>query len=148
MEINPEDAAELDIADGDWIWVISHAGRIKVRAGVMDGVNRDTVWTWNAIGKRAGAWNLDPDAAEAQTGFLLNHLISERLPGEGEDRITNSDPVTGQAAWFDLRVRIEKAAPHERGEMEPRFLPTARPPGLPDAPEILRYGAKVKGGRP
>ena len=26
----------------------------------MEGVNPDTVWTWNAIGKRAGAWNLAP----------------------------------------------------------------------------------------
>jgi len=38
------------------------------------------VWTWNAIGKRAGAWNLAPDAKEAQRGFLLNHLIAELLP--------------------------------------------------------------------
>ncbi|MCB2099262.1 MAG: molybdopterin oxidoreductase family protein [Rhodobacterales bacterium] len=145
LYIARETGEGLGIADGDWIWVISHNGRIKVRAGLMDGVNRDTVWTWNAIGKRAGAWNLDPDVAEAQTGFLLNHLISEHLPGD--DSLTNSDPVTGQAAWFDLRVRIEKAAPHEQGEMEPRFQPTARPPGMPEAPKILRYGAKDKGGR-
>ena len=46
----------------------------------MDGVNPDTVWTWNAIGKRAGAWNLAPDAPEATRGFLLNHMISELLP--------------------------------------------------------------------
>jgi hypothetical protein len=42
----------------------------------MDGVNPDTVWTWNAIGKRAGAWNLDKNAPEAKKGFLLNHIIS------------------------------------------------------------------------
>ena len=30
--------------------------RSQVR--LMDGVNPDTVWTWNAIGKRAGAWHL------------------------------------------------------------------------------------------
>ena len=46
----------------------------------MDGVNPDTVWTWNAIGKRAGAWGLAPDAPEAKRGFLLNHLITELLP--------------------------------------------------------------------
>ena len=29
-------------------------------------------------------------------------------------RWANSDPITGQAAWFDLRVKIEKtAAPAE-----------------------------------
>ena len=46
----------------------------------MEGVNADTVWTWNAIGKRAGAWGLDTDAPEATRGFLLNHLIAELLP--------------------------------------------------------------------
>ena len=49
----------------------------------MDGCNPDTVWTWNAIGKRAGAWNLDPKASEAKRGFLLNHVISELLPPRG-----------------------------------------------------------------
>jgi hypothetical protein len=40
----------------------------------------------------------------------LNHLIHELLPDKGDGlRWANSDPVTGQAAWFDLRVNIEKA---------------------------------------
>ena len=40
----------------------------------------------------------------------MNHLISELLPErEGGYRYSNSDPVTGQAAWYDLRVRVEKA---------------------------------------
>ena len=88
----------------------------------MDGVNPDTVWTWNAIGKRAGAWNLDPEAPEAKKGFLLNHLISELLPErDGGYRFSNSDPITGQAAWYDLRVKIEKAPPAETGETVPQF---------------------------
>ena len=29
---------------------------------------------------------------------------------EGGYRYANADPVTGQAAWYDLRVRIEPAA--------------------------------------
>ena len=33
--------------------------RVKGQVRLMDGVNPDTVWTWNAIGKRAGAWMLD-----------------------------------------------------------------------------------------
>jgi hypothetical protein len=49
----------------------------------MDGVNRDTVWTWNAIGKHAGAWNLDSASPEFRRGFLLNHVISELLPADG-----------------------------------------------------------------
>jgi anaerobic selenocysteine-containing dehydrogenase len=118
-----EMAAKLQIADGDWVTVTSHHGKIKAQAKLMDGVNPETVWTWNAIGKRSGAWGLDKDANEAKKGFLLNHLISELLPErEGGYRFSNSDPVTGQAAWYDLRVRVEKAA--DQDEMsEPQFAP-------------------------
>ena len=88
----------------------------------MDGVNRETVWTWNAIGKRSGAWGLAPDAPESQRGFLLNHLIADLLPeGAGGYRYSNSDPVTGQAAWYDLKVRIEKCAAGETHEISPKF---------------------------
>jgi len=139
---------ELGIENGDWIWVISHNGRIKVQAALMDGVNKDTVWTWNAIGKRSGAWNLAPDAGEAKKGFLLNHLISELLPDQGDGyRYANSDPVTGQAAWFDLRVRIEKAAPDEARESVPQFEATARPPGMDRPSRILRYGKQFREAR-
>ncbi|MEK9725492.1 MAG: molybdopterin oxidoreductase family protein, partial [Rhodospirillaceae bacterium] len=141
-----EKGAELGIETGDWVWVTSHNGRIKVRAALMDGVNKDTVWTWNAIGKRPGAWNLDADAAEGRKGFLLNHLISELLPEKGDGyRYSNSDPLTGQAAWFDLRVRVEKADPAEDEGLDPSFEPTAKPPGMFQPADVLRYGAGFKG---
>jgi hypothetical protein len=93
----------------------------------MAALNENTVWTWNAIGKRKGAWALDADAPEATKGFLLNHLISELLPEKGDGmRWSNSDPVTGQAAWFDLRVRIEKVA--ARTESVPQFAVLGDPP--------------------
>jgi sulfite dehydrogenase (quinone) subunit SoeA len=121
-------AAQHGIVDDDWVWIISPVGRVKAQVKLMDGVNADTVWTWNAIGKRAGAWALDRDAPEAKRGFLLNHLISELLPEQpGGYRYSNSDPVTGQAAWYDLKVRIEKAAPHEAAETWPRFEAIANP---------------------
>ena len=125
-----ERARALGIADDDWVWVTSAIGRVKCQVKLMDGVNPDTVWTWNAIGKRAGAWNLAPDAPEATRGFLLNHLISELLPErEGGYHFSNSDPITGQAAWYDLRVRIEKAKPEEAGESWPRFERLVHPAG-------------------
>lgn len=129
---------ELDLADGDWAWVISNHGRIKVEVARMEAVNSSTLWTWNAIGKREGAWGLDQDAPESRKGFLLNHLINELLPPREDGmRWSNSDPVTGQAAWYDLRVRIEKAEPAERSE--PRFPALARPSPEPH-PAELRYG--------
>ena len=81
----------------------------------MDAQNAATVWTWNAIGKRPGAWALDPAAPEATRGFLLNHLIPESLPpGASGHAASNSDPVTGQAAWYDLRVRLERVPARSR----------------------------------
>jgi anaerobic selenocysteine-containing dehydrogenase len=133
-------ARELGLTDGDWVRVTSHNGSIKVQIKTMEGVNPDTVWTWNAIGKRSGSWTLAPDAPEARKGFLLNHLISELLPPESDGRrLSNSDPVTGQAAWFDLRVRIEKCDPGDRMS-EPQFPTLPRPPGVAPAPTINRYG--------
>jgi anaerobic selenocysteine-containing dehydrogenase len=134
-------AAAHDLADGDWIWVTSHHGKIRAPVAIMEGVNEHTIWTWNAIGKRKGTWQLDPDAPEAKKGFLLNHLIHELLPTKEDGmRWANSDPVTGQAAWFDLRVRIEKAAADEPAESWPQFdtLPRVNGGARPDA--TLRYG--------
>jgi len=123
LYIAKERAQTLGIADGDWVTVTSHHGEIKGQAKLMNGVNPDTVWTWNAIGKRSGTWGLKQDAPEAKKGFLLNHLISELLPKrDGGYRFSNSDPVTGQAAWYDLRVRVEKAG-DQRAVSLPQFPP-------------------------
>ncbi|THD82938.1 formate dehydrogenase [Aliigemmobacter aestuarii] len=118
---------EQGFEDGDWARVSSPNGEIVVPVAHMAALNENTVWTWNAIGKRKGTWALDPEAPEATKGFLLNHLISELLPDRGDGlRRANADPVTGQAAWFDLRVRIEKAPPP--AEAQPAFAP------IPDIP--------------
>ncbi len=102
-------ARELGLNDLDWIWVESAHGKIRCQMKTMEGVEANTVWTWNAIGKMATAWGLDKEASEATTGFLLNHLISESTRSSTGERLSNSDPITGQAAWYDLRVRIYKA---------------------------------------
>jgi anaerobic selenocysteine-containing dehydrogenase len=141
MFISRKLADENCIKDGDWIWVISHHGKIRVPVAVMEGVNERTIWTWNAIGKRKGAWSLDADAPEAKKGFLLNHLINELLPvREDGMRWANSDPITGQAAWFDLRVRIEPAGLDEPAEVAPQFDSLPPTPGQKRPQETLRYG--------
>ncbi len=138
-------ALSLGIEDEDWVWVESRNGRIKARVRLMEGVNPHTIWTWNAIGKRSGAWNLADDSPESREGFLLNHLIHELLPArESGYRYSNSDPVTGQAAWYDLRVRIEKAAADEQGESAPQFGSVRTSAGLSGRPALLRYGVEPR----
>ena len=129
---------QLGLVDDDWVWVSSHHGRIKVQMKRTDAVNAQTMWTWNAIGKRKGAWALSSDAPESTKGFLLNHLIHELLPGSDDGlRWSNSDPITGQAAWYDLRVNIEKAQ-SEDGQSQPDFTPQDNQ-GQNAKPEV-RYG--------
>ncbi|MGB2301791.1 MAG: molybdopterin oxidoreductase family protein [Candidatus Puniceispirillaceae bacterium] len=129
---------QLGLVDDDWVWVSSHHGRIKVQMKRTDAVNAQTMWTWNAIGKRKGAWALSSDAPESTKGFLLNHLIHELLPGSDDGlRWSNSDPITGQAAWYDLRVNIEKAQP-EDGQSQPDFASQDNQ-GQNAKPEV-RYG--------
>ncbi len=128
------------IEDGGWAWLISDHARIRAPVRRMEAVNRNTVWTWNAVGKRSGAWALSEDANEAQRGFLLNHLISELLPPKEDGlRWSNSDPITGQAAWYDLRVRIEKAPPPPDGASEPHLEPQESPVGTGSSGD-LTYG--------
>ncbi|MEO0390861.1 MAG: molybdopterin oxidoreductase family protein [Pseudomonadota bacterium] len=126
-----------DLQDGDWATVTSPHGTITVPVLEMAALNENTVWTWNAIGKRKGAWALDPGAPEATKGFLLNHLIHELLPPKGDGlRWSNSDPITGQAAWFDLKVRIEKATKAPT-ESQPSF--GALEDAVPSAPDTLAW---------
>ncbi|MEO9820260.1 MAG: molybdopterin oxidoreductase family protein [Paracoccaceae bacterium] len=116
------------LSDGDWARVTSPHGSITVPVLEMAALNANTVWTWNAIGKRKGAWALDENAPEATRGFLLNHLIHELLPPKGDGlRWSNSDPITGQAAWFDLKVRLEKA--ERQHESKPQFEAISSPVG-------------------
>ncbi|MGB1265884.1 MAG: molybdopterin oxidoreductase family protein [Nereida ignava] len=119
---------ENSFEEGDWARVVSPHGEIVVPVAHMAALNDNTVWTWNAIGKRKGAWALEENAPETTKGFLLNHLIHELLPANGDGmRWANSDPITGQAAWFDLKVRIEKS--DVAGQTLPDFAPQQSPVG-------------------
>ena len=117
LYINPQTASATGVGDGDWIWLVSPIARIRVQARFHSATAPGTVWAWNAIGKRKGAWKLAADAPENRDGFLLNHLINELLPSDrNSPSYANADPLTGQAAWFDLRVRIETdPTPHVDG---------------------------------
>jgi anaerobic selenocysteine-containing dehydrogenase len=106
--VNPRTAQASGVDDGGWMWVESQWGRVRCMARYSEAVEPGTVWTWNAIGKAPGAWGLARDANEFTKGFILNHLISDELAGP-DGTVSNSDPVTGQAGWYDVRVRISPA---------------------------------------
>jgi len=129
--VNPKTAAAQGIADGGWMWAESMHGKVRCMCRYSEAVEPGTVWTWNAIGKAAGAWGLSADANESQKGFLLNHLIGEELPAHADgDHLSNSDPVTGQAGWFDVRVRITPAEAGEPEQTSPQFDPMPTAPGM------------------
>ncbi|MFK8079842.1 MAG: molybdopterin oxidoreductase family protein [Granulosicoccus sp.] len=139
LYMNRERGNQMGIHDLAWVWVESHHGKIRCQVKLMEGCNPDTVWTWNAIGKQSGAWGLSKDAPESTKGFLMNHLISELLPSkDGERGLTNSDPVTGQAAWYDLKVNVYLASPGETGSY-PQLDSVKRLPDLAGSPDVLTY---------
>jgi anaerobic selenocysteine-containing dehydrogenase len=147
LQVSPLTAQEAGIADGGWCWVESQWGRVRCMLRYSEAVEPGTVWTWNAIGKADGAWQLAPGSDESKKGFLLNHLISEELPlaGSKSKFISNSDPVTGQAGWYDVRVRIRPAAPEEPEETFPQIAATPRVPGVRgNVSRVLTYFAGRK----
>ena len=145
LYMSPALGAQGGFNDGDWVWVESMHGKVRCMCRFSEAVEPGTVWTWNAIGKASGAWNLESDANESRKGFLLNHLISEELPpGEGGEHISNSDPVTGQAGWFDVRVRVYKADDSEEKVSWPQFSPMKTMPGQAERKTFLSYFAGKK----
>ena len=51
--------------------------------------------------------------------------------------VSNSDPITGQAGWYDVRVRIRPAEPDE----EPISFPQMA--SMPSAPGVLGKASGV-----
>ncbi len=130
LYVSPKLGEAQGFDDGDWVWAESAHGKVRCMARFSESVEPGTVWTWNAIGKASGAWGLSNKANEAKQGFLLNHLIAEELPAceEGE-HLSNSDPLTGQAAWYDVRVKVYKAMDNEPAVSFPQFKPQCRVAG-------------------
>ena len=106
------------------------------------------------------SWRNEIGAAdESRRGFLLNHLISDELPNASEGgaagRLANADPVTGQAAWYDVRVRL-RPAPAEDPTLDAESAADdatwPRPAAVPALPgtaverarmKVLRFFAKA-----
>ena len=126
LYINRMTGRALGLDEEDWVWVASHHGRIRVPTQLMDGVNPDTVWTWNAIGKRAGAWGLDLQRARVPQG----------VPAQP------SDIGTAARRW---RLLLRECRPDHRAGRVVRFA------GADRAGRTSRGGHQrpvLSGGRP
>jgi anaerobic selenocysteine-containing dehydrogenase len=91
-EINPETAKRLGIVDGDWVWVESLKGKIKVRAKLYKGAMPDVV-------------NIPFGEGHASGGRWSKGL------GENPYRLIagDLDPLSGYPVKESTRVRIYKA---------------------------------------
>ena len=69
LHVNPATATAAGIEDGSWMWVESMHGKVRCLCRYSEAVEPGTVWTWNAIGKAAGAWGLSGRANESKKGF-------------------------------------------------------------------------------
>ena len=99
VEMHPEDAKELGIADGDWVRLITRRGEYEARASV--GLDSKVKPARNAVpkGYLFSPWNLSvADSADPKDNKWLVNKVSHRA----------HDPVSGQVDFKKLAARIEK----------------------------------------
>jgi len=98
IEINPEDAAELGIEHGDWVWIENDNAKIRQKADLYYGVNKGVV-------------NLEhqwwfPELEQADKGFPLSNCNCLVTTGVGYQ-----DPICGASYLRAYPVKIYKATP-------------------------------------
>ncbi|MEE8398147.1 MAG: molybdopterin dinucleotide binding domain-containing protein, partial [Desulfobacterales bacterium] len=91
-EINPETARLVGVSDGDWIWLESPVGKVKVRARIYSGAHPDMVNVPMGLGHTAlGRYTKD-------RGINPNTLL-----------VKDADMLSGVPATSGTRVKIYKA---------------------------------------
>lgn len=63
MEINPDDAAELGIEQGDWVWIETKDGKVRQTADLFYGIKRGVVnaehtWWYPEVSAPTHGWDL------------------------------------------------------------------------------------------
>jgi len=79
--MNADKAKFLGLANKDIVWIKTATASVKVVLALMDNMNQNTLWSWG--------------------GTLFAPLMPKDEPLH--------DATTGQPAWFDLQVAVEKA---------------------------------------
>ncbi len=97
VEINPETAAELDMADHDEVWVESPYGKLKTQVRLYPGIYPNVVFMPQGQGHFTQvAWGRHSEPG--QIGVNANTLMRN-----------TTEPLTGQAIFNPVRVKISKA---------------------------------------
>ena len=96
MEINPRDAAELGIAQGDWVWIESPNGKIRQVADLYHGIEPGTInaehqWWFPELNQAGGGYDL----------CTINCLV------DGDTQ----DPICGSSYLRAYHVKVYKATP-------------------------------------
>lgn len=101
VEMHPDDARELGVADGEWVRVITRRGHYEARASI--GLDSKVKPARNTVprGYMFSPWNLSvADSADPKHNKWLVNGVSHRA----------FDPVSGQVDFKKLAARIEKIA--------------------------------------
>ena len=97
LEINPEDAAELGIEQGDWVWIESKDGKVRETADLFWGIKRGVVNAEHAW------WFPENNVNPGHSWDLCNiNCLVDRLA---------QDPWTGSSQLRAYPVKIYKATP-------------------------------------
>ncbi len=96
VEVNPEDAAELGIEQGDWVWIESQRGRIRQVADLYYGIEKEVV-------NCEHQWWL-PEFKSSGKGY---ELINVNVLASLDDQC----PLCGAANARAYAVKIYKATP-------------------------------------
>ena len=104
VEINPADAAELGIEQGDWVWIETERHKIRQKADLYYGIRPGTI-------NCEHQWWM-PEFHGAKKGFDLinvNTLVNKDL----------RDPICGSSYARAYNVKIYKATPDNSPEGNP-----------------------------
>lgn len=118
VELNPDDAAELGIKQGDWVWIESKDGKIREVAdlyyGIKPGViNTEHAWWFPELSAPTHGWDL----------CNINALV---------DRMAQ-DPWTGSSQLRAYPVKVYKATPENSPFGNPCPCDTDGTPIIADA---------------
>lgn len=89
VEIHPDTAAELDIKDGDWVWIENPWGRAKQRARVVPIIRRDTVSAAH------GWWFPEEDGNEPNLYGVWKSNVNQLIPHKEIGKLGFGAPFKG-----------------------------------------------------